>query len=105
VVDCLPEVGFYFGYREAFNSCIMEVSKIEKPGSKMSTSNKLVLTKVWSKDLSNLNNYSQSDNPVSGNTLCPLCTKVVKDGEDGWREHLMYDKGCSNNERRPGTEK
>ena len=35
--------------------------------------------------------------------LCPLCRVSVRDGEDGWREHLMGKMGCSQNPRRGGT--
>ena len=38
--------------------------------------------------------------PESGETLCPLCTDGVRDGEEGWREHLMGPGGCSKNPRR-----
>eukprot|EP00116_Pleurobrachia_bachei_P001777 sb/3462039/ len=40
--------------------------------------------------------------PKRGESLCPLCTESVRDGEDGWREHLMGPKGCRKNPRKNG---
>ena len=40
--------------------------------------------------------------PGEGETLCPLCNVAVRDGEEGWRDHLMGDQGCQRNPRRAG---
>lgn len=43
--------------------------------------------------------------PSPGETLCPLCMVGVRDGEEGWREHLMGEQGCRKNQRRTATKK
>ena len=48
--------------------------------------------------------HSCSVVPKEGETLCPLCVVSVKDGEEGWRDHLMGDQGCASNTRRAGKE-
>ena len=44
--------------------------------------------------------HTCSVQPGEGETLCPLCMVSVKDGEEGWREHLMSADGCRSNSRR-----
>ena len=38
--------------------------------------------------------------PAEGETVCPLCDSAVRDGEEGWRDHLMGPSGCRKNPRR-----